>query len=66
MEAKRIVTVAADTPFFPEDLVERLRMAASDAPIALAATLDGDRGRCFAIQLSVFGRWTFAKAFGPL
>ncbi len=33
-----IVTAAADTPFFPEDLVPRLLLAAEDAPIALAAT----------------------------
>ena len=33
-----IVTAAADTPFFPSDLVERLAAAAENAPIALAAT----------------------------
>jgi molybdopterin-guanine dinucleotide biosynthesis protein A len=39
----RIVTVAADTPFFPADLVPRLLLAAerADAPIALAETKDG-------------------------
>lgn len=37
-----IVTVAADTPFFPRDLVARLRAAAAMAglPIALAASPD--------------------------
>lgn len=33
-----IVTAAADTPFFPPDLVPRLLLAAENAPIALAAT----------------------------
>lgn len=38
--ARHLVTVAADTPFFPPDLVPRLLLAAEDAgqPIALAAT----------------------------
>lgn len=38
--ADRIVTVAADTPFFPADLVDRLEEAARDGryPLALAAT----------------------------
>ncbi len=38
--AERIVTVAADTPFFPRDLAERLAAAADAAgtPLALAAT----------------------------
>jgi len=41
----RIVTAAADTPFFPADLVARLA-AATDAktPLAMAATTDPERG----------------------
>lgn len=39
-----IVTAAADTPFFPCDLVPRLMLAAEAAPIALAATPDPKRG----------------------
>lgn len=44
--ATSIVTVAADTPFFPQDLVVRLVKAASTSKqgIALAATRDPDRG----------------------
>lgn len=40
-----IVTVAADTPFFPDDLVVRLTRAAEKAatPIALSATHDEGR-----------------------
>mgnify|MGYP006278129951 CR=1 FL=1 len=36
--ADRIVTAAADTPFFPTDLAARLQAAAGDLPLALAAT----------------------------
>ena len=44
--ASHIVTVAADTPFFPAGLAERLTAAASDVqPIALAATPDDRPGR---------------------
>ena len=41
--AESIVTAAADTPFFPCDLVPRLVLAADgmEAPLALAATPDG-------------------------
>lgn len=52
--ADRIVTVAADTPFFPADLVERLEKAAQNAPIALAATRDPDRGP---LRHPTFGIW---------
>lgn len=38
-----IVTAAADTPFFPCDLVPRLMLAAENAPIALAATPENGR-----------------------
>ncbi|MEO1104677.1 MAG: molybdenum cofactor guanylyltransferase MobA [Pseudomonadota bacterium] len=52
-----IVTVAADTPFFPPDLVARLTQAAADAPIALAATLDPKRGTA---RHPTFGLWPTA------
>ena len=41
--AETLVTVAADTPFFPDDLVECLVNAAKgqDVPLVLAATPDG-------------------------
>lgn len=39
--AASIVTVAADTPFFPRDLVSRLRAAAGPSGLALAATREG-------------------------
>jgi molybdopterin-guanine dinucleotide biosynthesis protein A len=61
--AARIVTVAADTPFFPADLVARLVAAAdaAGAPIALAATLDPapepGRGR---VRHPTFGLWSTA------
>ncbi|MBJ3764095.1 molybdenum cofactor guanylyltransferase MobA [Maribius pontilimi] len=54
--ADQIVTVAADTPFFPCDLVPRLQLAAEDAPIALAATRDGDRVH----RHPTFGLWPVA------
>lgn len=38
--ARAIVTVAADTPFFPTDLVPRLQGAASPSGLALAASPD--------------------------
>lgn len=41
MGASDIVTVAADTPFLPHDLVARLVAARGDQPIALAQTADG-------------------------
>ncbi|MEM1429254.1 MAG: molybdenum cofactor guanylyltransferase MobA [Pseudomonadota bacterium] len=55
--AERIVTVAADTPFFPQDLVDRLRAGAetADAPIALAATPHTTRGR---VRHPTFGLWS--------
>ena len=49
-----IVTAAADTPFFPCDLVPRLMLAGEDAPIALAATPDPDRG---VLRHPTFGFW---------
>lgn len=57
--ASHIVTVAADTPFFPLDLVTRLRKAQADAakPIALAATPDPARGL---LRHPTFGLWPVA------
>jgi molybdopterin-guanine dinucleotide biosynthesis protein A len=54
--AGTIVTVAADTPFFPRDLLARLVAAAdlASAPIALAATPDAKRGR---VRHPTFGLW---------
>lgn len=49
-----IVTAAADTPFFPCDLVPRLILAAETAPIALAATPDPERGMS---RHPTFGLW---------
>jgi len=57
--ASHIVSAAADTPFFPHDLVARLEEAArtSDHPIALAATLDPERGPMWQ---PTFGLWPVA------
>ncbi|MCV6598819.1 MAG: molybdenum cofactor guanylyltransferase MobA [Mangrovicoccus sp.] len=56
--ASHIVTVAADTPFFPPDLVVRLQRAADKAntPIALAATHEGGR----MMRQPTFGFWPVA------
>jgi len=53
--ARHIITVAADTPFFPLDLAERLQRAAKRAntPIALAATWEGGRTN----RHPTFGYW---------
>ena len=53
--AQTIVTAAADTPFFPEDLVARLTGAAEQAgtPIALAATEEDGR----LVRHPTFGLW---------
>ncbi|MEM7439983.1 MAG: molybdenum cofactor guanylyltransferase MobA [Pseudomonadota bacterium] len=55
MGADHIVTAAADTPFFPLDLVERLIRAATKAstPIALAQTAEGGRPN----RHPTFGLW---------
>ncbi|MBL4749903.1 MAG: molybdenum cofactor guanylyltransferase MobA [Amylibacter sp.] len=54
--AEHIVSVAADTPFFPETLVSRLLDAskAEGKPIALAASHDPERG---IVRQPVFGLW---------
>ena len=55
MGASHIVTAAADTPFFPEDLVERLARTARRAatPIALAGPQEGGRPS----RHPTFGLW---------
>ncbi len=50
--AEQVATVAADTPFFPRDLVERLQGAGK--PMALAATKDEKRG---VLRQPTFGLW---------
>lgn len=60
--ASHIVTVAADTPFFPRDLCARLAAGLSpDLPIALAATPDPRPGRVGALaRHPTFGLWPVA------
>ncbi|MEM5544028.1 molybdenum cofactor guanylyltransferase MobA [Sulfitobacter sp. AS92] len=57
--AETIVTAAADTPFFPCDLVPRLLLAADGMthPLALAATPDAKRGSA---RHPTFGLWPVA------
>ncbi|WP_299141834.1 molybdenum cofactor guanylyltransferase MobA [uncultured Tateyamaria sp.] len=57
--ADTIVTVAADTPFFPCDLVPRLQLATEGMthPLALAATPDAKRGMA---RHPTFGLWPVA------
>lgn len=50
-----LISVAADTPSFPLDLVEKL--AQGDTPVVLAATPDPERGR---VPQPTFGRWQVA------
>ena len=54
--AETIVTAAADTPFFPADLVPRLLLASEgqSVPLVLAATPDSRRGR---VRHPTFGLW---------
>ncbi len=49
--ATHIVTAAVDTPFFPADLVTRLRDAATDENVPLACAMTGGRTH------PVFGFW---------
>ncbi|MCP3971219.1 MAG: molybdenum cofactor guanylyltransferase MobA [Rhodobacteraceae bacterium] len=53
----RVLTVAADTPLFPVELVARLHDAAPTAAIALAATVDPERGL---LRQPTFGLWPAA------
>jgi molybdopterin-guanine dinucleotide biosynthesis protein A len=55
--AGAIVTVAADTPFFPSDLAARLQAAAGPAGLALAASPD-ETGRLQ--RHPTFGLWPVA------
>ncbi|WP_147109182.1 molybdenum cofactor guanylyltransferase MobA [Tateyamaria sp. syn59] len=57
--AETIVTAAADTPFFPCDLVPRLHLATEGMqhPLALAATPDPKRGKA---RHPTFGLWPVA------
>ncbi len=56
LEAEYVATVAADTPFFPANLVSRFEVEMSDdQPIILAATLDAKRGE---IRHPTFGLWS--------
>ncbi|WP_299969855.1 molybdenum cofactor guanylyltransferase MobA [uncultured Roseobacter sp.] len=57
--ADTIVTAAADTPFFPQDLVPQLLLASEGmaAPLALAATPDPARGTA---RHPTFGLWPVA------
>ncbi len=54
-----IVTVAGDTPFFPLDLVERLKFAAREqnTDLALAATMHPVKGQ---LRHPTFGIWPVA------
>ncbi|HUF56836.1 MAG TPA: molybdenum cofactor guanylyltransferase MobA [Thermohalobaculum sp.] len=56
-----VASAAADTPFFPTDLVARLAEAAreEEKPIALAATRDPERGLS---DHPTFGLWPVALA----
>ncbi len=55
--AQAIVTVAADTPFFPADLVARLRAAAGPSGLALASSPD-ETGKVH--RHPTFGLWPVA------
>lgn len=54
--ADAVVSVAADTPFFPRDLVARLKSVAGPSGLALAATREGDR----LWRHPTFGLWPVA------
>lgn len=55
--AEALVSVAADTPFFPRDLVERLQAAADPSGLALAASPD-ETGTLW--HHPTFGLWPVA------
>ncbi|MEL7026776.1 MAG: molybdenum cofactor guanylyltransferase MobA [Pseudomonadota bacterium] len=52
--AEYVLTVAADTPFFPTDIGQRLQDMRGELPIAIAATADG--------RHPTFGLWPTALA----
>lgn len=54
--ADAVVSVAADTPFFPRDLVARLQSVVGPSGLALAATREGDR----LWRHPTFGLWPVA------
>jgi len=55
--AEQVITVAADTPFFPTDFVRHLQSTAAreNTPITLAAVADADRGM---LRQPTFGLWS--------
>ena len=53
-----IVTAAADTPFFPNDLTAQLRAAAGPSGLALAASQDPATGQVY--RQPTFGLWPVA------
>jgi len=55
--AEHIVSVAADTPFFPLDLAAQLQAGRGSAAVALAASLDPKRGQ---VRQPTFGLWPVA------
>ncbi len=55
--AEAVISVAADTPFFPRDLVERLQAAAGPSGLALAASPD-ETGKLW--HHPTFGLWPVA------
>jgi len=55
--AEAVISVAADTPFFPDDLAARLIAAAGPSGLSLAATADAD-GKVW--QQPTFGLWPTA------
>ncbi|SDK56439.1 molybdenum cofactor guanylyltransferase MobA [Aliiruegeria lutimaris] len=55
--ASHLVSVAADTPFFPRDLVERFRSERGTAEIVLAATPHPSKGL---LRQPTFGLWPVA------
>ena len=55
--ADSIVSVAADTPFFPENLVSKLQAASGSLPLALAASRDSE-GKLW--RQPTFGLWPVA------
>ena len=54
--AEAVVSVAADTPFFPRDLVAQLQTSAGPSGLALAATREG--GKLY--RQPTFGLWPVA------